>query len=120
MKAKILFNDCNQKADAFINNEIIVNSLIDKENFDYAIRLYFEYDFTGYPKLTSFKITKLNGNDKYHYLFQKIDILEDNEILVKDLLEMIRIKEINGFNVAPTNDSLIKYIKDKLNIEKNL
>ena len=120
MKAKILFNDCNQTADAFIKNEIIVNFLIDKEDFDYAIRLYFEYDFFGYPKLTSFKITKLNGDDKYHFLFYKIELFDDNAILIRDLLERITLAEIDSFDVMPTSNVLLDYIKDKLKIEQNL
>lgn len=116
MKCLILFNDCTQKAKCFIENEIIVYNLIDKNTYDYALRLYFDYEFNSKPKLTSFKLTKLNNEEKYHYVFLKIDSLEDNTLLIKDLKEMIRLKDIDNFDIKPTNQNLLEYTITMLNI----
>ena len=116
MKCLILFNDCTQRAEAFIKNEIIVYSLIDKNVYDYVIRLYFDYEFSLKPKLTSYKLTKLNNKEKYHYVFLKIDSLEDNSLLIQDLKEMITLKEIDSFDIKPTAQNLLEYTSDILKI----
>lgn len=116
MKCLVLFNDCTQRAEDFIENEIIVYSLIDKHVYDYVLRLYFDYEFSLKPKLTSFKLTKLNNKEKYHYVFLKIDSLEDNSLLIRDLKEMIRLKEIDSFDIKPIAQNLLAYTTDLLGI----
>ena len=115
-KCLVLFNDCTQRAEAFIKNEIIVYSLIDKNVYDYVLRLYFDYEFSLKPKLTSYKLTKLNNKEKYHYVFLKIDSLEDNSLLIQDLKEMIALKEIDSFDIKPTAQNLLEYTRDILKI----
>lgn len=116
MKSIVLFNDSLQRIEQLIDNEELVNSLIDKNQYDYAIRLFFDYDLASNPILTTFQITKLNGQEKYHYVFRRIDNLEDSVFLIKDLKEMIEIKHIDAFDVAFTNDSLKEYAKIKFGI----
>lgn len=118
MNCLILFNDCTQKSEHFIENEIIVCNLIDKNIYDYALRLYFDYEFNSKPKLTSFKLTKLNNEEKYHYVFLKIDSLQDNTLLIKDLKEMISLKDIDSFDVKPTAQNLLEYTISMLEITR--
>ena len=116
MRAKVFFNDCYQNDYEKNYNTTIVNRLIDKKEYDYAIQLYFNYDFDEKPYLASFQITKLNGEEKWSVLFKQISWEKDSGIVVRDLTDRIKLYKIDDFDLTFTKDILREYCSEVLGI----